>query len=144
MTAECSYPEDNDSIIVERRKDSLIRTCPTCGHHVKYQDQVQYSTFIIFFFSLVKLMILGCLFIISCRGGFTHKIETICPPFDVLFPVPPINYVLSFRNQLCKVITVVSILFYWWDQKEDTKRGQKVLTLNPNKYEVLMYVVLIY
>ncbi|XP_057455560.1 NAC domain-containing protein 73-like [Lotus japonicus] len=39
MTAECSYPEDNDSIIVERRKDSLIRTCPTCGHHVKYQDQ---------------------------------------------------------------------------------------------------------
>jgi len=38
---QCSYPENNHStILMERRKDSLIRTCPTCGHHIKCQDQV--------------------------------------------------------------------------------------------------------
>ncbi|CAJ2660545.1 unnamed protein product [Trifolium pratense] len=37
---QCSYPENNHhSVLMERRKDSLIRTCPTCGHHIKCQDQ---------------------------------------------------------------------------------------------------------
>ncbi|OIW05998.1 hypothetical protein TanjilG_11685 [Lupinus angustifolius] len=36
---ECSDPENNNTMIVEGRKDSLIRTCPTCGHHIKCQDQ---------------------------------------------------------------------------------------------------------
>ncbi|CAI8592573.1 unnamed protein product [Vicia faba] len=36
----CSYPEENNhSVLMERRKDSIIRTCPTCGHHIKCQDQ---------------------------------------------------------------------------------------------------------
>ena len=38
---QCSDPENNHyNIIVEGRKDSLIRTCPTCGHHIKCQEQV--------------------------------------------------------------------------------------------------------
>lgn len=36
---QCSYPENNHSIIVEKHNDSLIRTCPTCGHHVKCNEQ---------------------------------------------------------------------------------------------------------
>ncbi|KAI4322723.1 hypothetical protein L6164_022390 [Bauhinia variegata] len=38
---QCNDPDNNNhSIInVETRKDSLIRTCPSCGHHVKSQDQ---------------------------------------------------------------------------------------------------------
>ncbi|MED6108631.1 hypothetical protein PIB30_025939 [Stylosanthes scabra] len=34
-----NYPENNHSTIVERNKDTLItRTCPSCGHHIKYQQ----------------------------------------------------------------------------------------------------------
>ncbi|KAG5020865.1 hypothetical protein AAZX31_06G270000 [Glycine max] len=37
---QCSDSENNHhNIIVEGRKDSLIRTCPTCGHHIKCQEQ---------------------------------------------------------------------------------------------------------
>ncbi|KAI4333915.1 hypothetical protein L6164_018666 [Bauhinia variegata] len=40
---QCNDPADNNSnrsiINVQTRKDSLIRTCPSCGHHVKCQDQ---------------------------------------------------------------------------------------------------------
>ncbi|CAL0303871.1 unnamed protein product [Lupinus luteus] len=36
--AKCSDPENNN-MIVEGRKDSLIRACLTCGHHIKCQDQ---------------------------------------------------------------------------------------------------------
>ncbi|KAG5114369.1 hypothetical protein AAZX31_13G276700 [Glycine max] len=36
---QCNYPQNSHSIIVERHKDSLIRTCPTCGLHVKCQEQ---------------------------------------------------------------------------------------------------------
>ena len=43
---QCSDPENNNNMIVEGRKDSLIRTCPTCGHHIKCQDQVlNYKSF---------------------------------------------------------------------------------------------------
>ncbi|XP_015936303.1 NAC domain-containing protein 73 [Arachis duranensis] len=36
------YPENNHSTIVERNKDSLIsRTCPSCGHHIKCQQDHQ-------------------------------------------------------------------------------------------------------
>lgn len=38
---QCSDSENNHhNIIVEGRRDSLIRTCPTCGHHIKCQEQV--------------------------------------------------------------------------------------------------------
>ncbi|OIW20571.1 hypothetical protein TanjilG_15376 [Lupinus angustifolius] len=36
---QCSYPENNHSITVERCKDSLIGTCPTCGHHIKCKEK---------------------------------------------------------------------------------------------------------
>ncbi|XP_057450632.1 NAC domain-containing protein 73-like [Lotus japonicus] len=40
MTQCSDDPEINNNIIIqEGRKDSLIRTCPTCGHHIKCQDQ---------------------------------------------------------------------------------------------------------
>ncbi|XP_058756234.1 NAC domain-containing protein 73-like [Vicia villosa] len=35
----CNEVQNNHSINVEGRKDSLIRTCLTCGHHIKCQDQ---------------------------------------------------------------------------------------------------------
>jgi len=37
---QCSDPQNNHSIKVDGRKDSLIRTCLTCGRHIKGQDQV--------------------------------------------------------------------------------------------------------
>lgn len=37
----CSDIQNNDhSVTLEGRTDSLIRTCLTCGHHIKCQDQV--------------------------------------------------------------------------------------------------------
>ncbi|KAK2434414.1 NAC domain-containing protein [Trifolium repens] len=36
---KCSELQNNHSITVDGRKDSLIRTCLTCGHHIKCQQQ---------------------------------------------------------------------------------------------------------
>ncbi|XP_015953691.1 NAC domain-containing protein 73-like [Arachis duranensis] len=39
MSESNEHENNHGNIIVEGRKDSLIRTCPTCGHHIKCQDQ---------------------------------------------------------------------------------------------------------
>ncbi|KAJ7948370.1 NAC domain [Quillaja saponaria] len=41
MTQCNDHCDNNHSIIVEKHKDSTpIRTCPSCGHHIKFQEQV--------------------------------------------------------------------------------------------------------
>ncbi|CAL5212800.1 unnamed protein product [Lathyrus oleraceus] len=36
---QCNEAQNNHSFTIDGRKDSLIRTCLTCGHHIKCQDQ---------------------------------------------------------------------------------------------------------
>jgi hypothetical protein len=57
---KCSELENNHSITVDGRKDSLIRTCHTCGHHIKCQEQVLYLSFANKHLSLLLLFFFLC------------------------------------------------------------------------------------